>query len=218
MGRKRTISFIFLLPPIQYMTISLVVLASGRGSNFEAILRAIAAKKCDALVLALISDKAGAPALTIAKSHGIPSHVIEKKDFPDALSFDEKLLSLIDSHSPDLVVLAGYMRLLRSPAIFASYKNRIINIHPSLLPKYPGPHAQADAYVAGEKVSGLTIHVVDETLDGGPVLYREMVDIAQCKSAEEVSAKILAREHIAFPRVIDGISGGRYTQVPIPRR
>ncbi|MCL6088783.1 MAG: phosphoribosylglycinamide formyltransferase, partial [Candidatus Marsarchaeota archaeon] len=120
------------------MTLSLVVLASGRGSNFKAILDAIAAGKCGAKVLALISDHADAPVLEIAKSAQIPIRVLEKKDFSDALAFDEKLLSVLNSYSPDLVILAGYMRILRSPKIFAQYRNRILNIHPSLLPKYPG--------------------------------------------------------------------------------
>jgi len=191
------------------MTLSLVVLASGRGSNFQAILDAITARKCDAEVLALISDKADAPALEIARKNKIPSHILDKKNFADALAFDAELLRLIRLHSPDFVVLAGYMRILRSTEIFSAYKNRILNIHPSLLPKYPGAHAQADAFEAGEKVSGLTIHLVDETLDGGPALYAEKVDISDCKSADEVSAKILGREHVAYPRVIDEIAGGK---------
>ena len=189
--------------------LSLVVLASGRGSNFKAILDAIAAGKCDARVLALISDHTGAPVLGIAKKAGVAVHVIEKKDFAGPLAFDEKLLEALSPYQPDLVVLAGWMRILRSPKIFSSYRNRIINIHPSLLPKYPGAHAQKDAFEAGEKVSGLTIHLVDESLDGGPILYQEKVDISDCKSADDVSSKILAREHVAYPRVIDAISRGQ---------
>ncbi len=188
------------------MALSLVVLASGRGSNFKAILDAIAAGKCGAKVEALICDHAGAPVLEIAKSAKIPIHVIEKKDFASPLAFDEKLLALLSQHNPGLVVLAGYMRILRSPKIFEKYRRRILNIHPSLLPKYPGAHAQKDAFDAGEKVSGLTIHLVDESLDAGPILYQEKVDISGCKSAEEVSEKILAREHLAYPRVIDKIA------------
>lgn len=200
------------------MTLSLVVLASGRGSNFAAILDAIDAGKCDARALALISDKTDAPVLSMAKKHNIPTHVLEKKNFASPIAFDEKLLELIGSHSPDLIVLAGYMRLLRHPDFFTLYKNRILNIHPSLLPKYPGAHAQADAFNSGERVSGLTIHLVDETLDGGPILYQEKVDISSCRSADEVSALILKREHVAYPRVIDDISKGRYKQAAIGSR
>ena len=195
------------------MTLSLVVLASGRGSNLGALLRAIEAKTCDARVAAVVSDHADAPALIIAKKSRIPAEVIEKKDYPSALAFDEELLRRIEAHSPDLIVLAGYMRLLRSPRFFSLYKNRITNIHPSLLPKYLGAHAQADAFAAHEKVSGLTIHLVDESLDGGPVLYQEKVDISDAKSADDVAERILAREHIAYAKVIDDISKGRYPQV-----
>jgi phosphoribosylglycinamide formyltransferase-1 len=190
------------------MALSLVVLASGRGSNFKAILDSIASGKCDAKVLALISDNPNAHALEIAKSASIPFHVVNRKDFQDPISFDDKILSIIDSYSPDLVILAGYMRILRSKKIFEKYKNRMLNIHPSLLPKYPGRFAQRDAFNAGEKISGLTIHIVDETLDGGPIIYQEKVDISGCKSAEEVASKILEREHIAYPMVIDKIAKG----------
>lgn len=201
------------------MTLRLVCLASGRGSNFKALLDAIERGACDARMEALISDKPSAPALDIARERGIPVHVVDMAAVarglpPDAgaearrLAFDERLLAALEPHSPDLVVLAGYMRLLRSPRLFERYGGRILNIHPSLLPKYPGAHAQADAFAAGETVSGLTIHLVDETLDGGPILYQEPVDISSCRSAVEVSERILAREHIAYPRVIDRIAKG----------
>ncbi len=195
------------------MTLSMVVLASGRGSNFEALLRAIEAGACDAKVAALICDQPAAPALSIARAHRVPVHVIEKKSFSSPLLFDEKILSILDALQPDLVVLAGFMRLLRSPKLLSAYAGRILNIHPSLLPKYPGARAQADAFDAGESVSGLTIHLVDATLDGGPILYQEKVDISGCKSADEVSQKILAREHAAYPKLIDDISKGKYPQV-----
>ena len=198
------------------MTLSLVVLASARGSNFKAILEAIGAGKCDANVLALISDHADAPVLAIARQAGIPVRVVEKKDFPSSIAFDEKLLSVVETYSPDLIILAGWMRILRHHGFFTRYKNRILNIHPSLLPKYPGAHAQADAFNAGEKISGLTIHLVDESLDMGPILYQEKVGISDCHSADEVSAKILAREHLAFPRVIDDIAKGKHPLVVVP--
>ncbi len=191
------------------MTLSIVVLASGRGSNFKAILNAIAAKKCDAKILALISDHADAPAISIAKKAGIPAHVVEKKDFSSPLAFDEKLLEIFFLYKPDFVVLAGYMRILRSPKIFTAYRNRILNIHPSLLPKYPGAHAQKDAFEAGEKISGLTIHLVDESLDAGPIIYAEKVDISSCRSAGEAADKILEHEHIAYPMVIDRLAKGK---------
>lgn len=198
------------------MTLSLVVLASGRGSNFEALLRAIEAGTCDAQVLALITDNPAAPAIGIARAGGVSVHVVERASFASSILFDEKILSILDSIRPDLVVLAGYMRLLRSPKLLAAYSGRILNIHPSLLPKYPGATAQADAFNAGEKTSGLTLHLVDATLDGGPILFQEKVDISDCKSAEDVSRKILAREHVAYGKLIDDIAHGKYPQVKIP--
>jgi phosphoribosylglycinamide formyltransferase 1 len=188
------------------MPLSIVALASGRGSNFKAILDAISRGECDAKVLALISDNPSAQALEIARANSIVTHFVDAKEYPTREQFDDAILALLESYKPDLVVLAGYMRIIRSKKLLAAYKNRILNIHPSLLPKYPGAHAQKDAFEAGEKVSGLTIHFVDETLDGGKIIYQEKVDISGCKSADEVSAKILEREHIAFPKIIHSFS------------
>lgn len=188
------------------MAVSLVVLASGRGSNFKAIVDAIARGECRADVLALISDNPDAMALGIARAHSIPAHYVNPKDFASREAFDEAVLALLESYKPDLVALAGYMRIIRSKKLLSTYKNRILNIHPSLLPKYPGAHAQEDAFNAGEKISGLTIHFVDETLDGGKIIYQEKVDISACKSADEVADAILAREHIAYPKAIDSFN------------
>ncbi|PIT84165.1 phosphoribosylglycinamide formyltransferase [Candidatus Micrarchaeota archaeon CG10_big_fil_rev_8_21_14_0_10_45_29] len=190
------------------MELPIVILASGRGSNFEAIANAIKEKRCDAKILALISDNPGAKALEIAKKQEIPSHVFERKNFSSSEEFDDALFSAVEEYSPQLIVLAGYMRIIRSKKVFEKYKNKIINIHPSLLPKYPGAHAQKDAFDAGEKESGLTIHIVDESLDGGPIIYQEKINISDCKSAAGVSEKILKREHMAYPAVIDKISKG----------
>jgi len=191
------------------MSFGICVLASGRGSNFLAILKAIEQKTCSAKVLCLISDKSDAKALEIAKENSIPTHIILRSDFSSSPDFDEELLKILDSYSPKLIVLAGYMRILHSPKIFSKYGGHIINIHPSLLPKYPGAQAQKDAFEAGEKISGLTIHLVDETLDGGKILYQKKVDISSCKSAQEVASKILEQEHISYPLVIDKILRGK---------
>jgi formyltetrahydrofolate-dependent phosphoribosylglycinamide formyltransferase len=249
------------------MTLSLVVLASGRGSNLQAILSAIEAGTCAARVSALITDNPQAGAIAIAKAHHISVHIIDRALFSSSISHDEKILSLLDTLQPDLVLLAGYMRLIRSPNLLSSYAGRILNIHPSLLPKYPGAHAQKDAFdalvawratreafwprgtkaseealiaahrnhrpsgrwcpetsglegglaggasgasIAGEKFfSGLTIHLVDASLDGGPILYQEKVDISDCHSSDEVAARILAREHAAYPLVLQKIATGK---------
>lgn len=187
------------------MPVTLVALASGRGSNFKAILDAIAEGTCNAKMLALISDNPDAMALDIARAHSIPAHYVNPAESSTREAFDDAILALIESYKPDLVVLAGYMRIIKSPKLLSTYKNRILNIHPSLLPKYPGAHAQEDAFNAGEKISGLTIHFVDETLDGGKIIHQEKVDISSCKSAEEVADAILAREHIAYPKVIGSL-------------
>jgi phosphoribosylglycinamide formyltransferase 1 len=188
------------------MALSLVVLSSGRGSNFKAILDAIDRGICDAKVLALISDNPDAPALQIARDAGVMAHYVGPKDFSTREEFDEAILALLESYKPDLVVLAGYMRIIKSPKLLSAYKKRIINIHPSLLPKYPGAHAQKDAFEAGEKISGLTIHYVDETLDGGKIICQEKVDISNCKNADEAAALILEHEHAAYPKIIDSLA------------
>lgn len=188
------------------MTLRLAILASGRGSNLRAIHKAIMDGRCDAHIAVLISDNADSGALEYARENNIPSHTILLSDFDDRLKHDEAIISAIEQYSVDLVVLAGYMRVLRSSKWFEMFGHRIINIHPSLLPKYSGLDAQKQAFDAGEKVSGCTIHLVDESLDGGRILMQKEVDISECKSADEVSEKILVYEHELYALVIDKIA------------
>jgi phosphoribosylglycinamide formyltransferase-1 len=190
--------------------VKVVVLASGRGSNFGAIMAEIAAGRCDAEVKALITNNPDAPAIGIAKTHSIPVELIDKKSFKTREALDDRILEILRNRGAELVVLAGYMLLLKSRKLLQAYKNHIINIHPSLVPSFPGEDAQKKAFEYGCKVSGLTIHFVDESLDGGPILYQEAVDISTCRGAEEVSAKILERERKAYPKVIDSFSKGKY--------
>jgi phosphoribosylglycinamide formyltransferase 1 len=192
------------------MTIGIVVLASGRGSDFQSLIDAKKAGALDANILVLITDNPQAGAIARANEAGIPAIVINGKQF-EKDEFDEILMRRLEMFNPDLIVLAGYMRILRSKALLEKYAGKIINIHPSLLPKYPGAHAQKDAFDAGEKMSGLTIHFVDESLDGGPVIYQEPIDISGCKSADEASAKILEREHVALPMIVDSFAKGHYS-------
>jgi phosphoribosylglycinamide formyltransferase-1 len=191
------------------MTIKLAVLASGRGSNFKAILDSIRNKKCDAKVLCLVTDNKDAKAIEFAKQEGINYHIFDIKNYSSPIEFDDAILELLKKYNPDLIVLAGYMRIIRSKNFLNYFKNKIINIHPSLLPKYKGKDAQRQAFEAGEKISGLTIHVVNQNLDGGPIIYQQKVDISDCKSADEVANKILKFEHIAYPFVIDQIAKGK---------
>ena len=188
----------------------IAVLASGRGSNFHAIADAISKGTCNAKVMVLITNNPDAKAISIANQYKIPVEIVDKTKFPTREEFDDNLLLILDRYGVDLVILAGYMLLLKSKNILEKYKNRIINIHPSLLPKYPGSDAQKQAFDAGEKVSGLTIHFVDASLDGGPIIYQEKIDISDCKTAEEVSQKILKAEHKAYPKIIDSFSKGKY--------
>lgn len=193
------------------MAIKIAVLASGRGSNFQAIVDAIKNKKCDAIVKVLITDNPQAKAIEIAQKNGIPVKVIEKSRYQDRESFDLEIKKTLDEYGVDLVVLAGYMRIIVSDELLNAYKNRIINIHPSLLPAFKGStHAQADAFNYGCKISGLTIHFVSKDVDGGEIIYQEAVDISRCKSGEEAAAEILKHEHKAYPKVIDMFAKGRF--------
>jgi phosphoribosylglycinamide formyltransferase-1 len=190
--------------------IRVVVLASGRGSDFESIAKAAASGEIGAEVACMITDNPQAGAIGKAAAFGIPSKIIDYAKFASRAEYEKELLKAMDLLVPDLVVLAGYMKVVRSKEILSRYAGRMINIHPSLLPKYPGAHGQQDAFDAGEKVSGFTIHFVDDSLDGGPVIMQEKVDISDCKSGEEVAAKILVREHVGLPRVVGMFAKGKF--------
>lgn len=190
--------------------IAIAVLASGRGSNFQAIIDGITSGEINAEIKILVTDNPNAMAIERAKKAGIAYKIIEKSNFKIREEMDLKIKETLDEYKVELVVLAGYMRLLKSKELFNAYRNRIINIHPSLLPKYPGLNAQKQAFDAGDKVSGLTIHFVDEELDHGPIIYQEKIDISDCRSEEEVSGRILKHEHNAYKKVVDSFSKGNY--------
>lgn len=190
--------------------VKVAVLASGRGSNFKAIQKRIKAGRCDAEIKVLITNNPEAPAIRIAKKNNIPVEIINKDDFPDREKMDDRIKELLDRYGVDLVVLAGYMLLIKGKKLLEAYKNKIINIHPALLPAFPGATAQKDAFDYGVKVSGVTIHFVDESLDAGPIIHQQAVDISGCKSAEETAAKILKTEHKAYAKVVDSFSRGKY--------
>lgn len=181
------------------------VLASRRGTDFQSIIDAKKRGEIDIEIAGLITDNLEAKAIDRAKENGIPAFVIP---YTSREELDSGIKERLDKLSPDLVVLAGYMKIIRSRELFAAYSGRIINIHPSLLPKYPGAHAQKDAFEAGEKVSGYTIHFVDETLDGGKIILQEEVDISACKTWEEAALAILAREHMGLPKVVGMFAKG----------
>lgn len=190
--------------------IRIVVMASGRGSDFQSLLDGVERGTVSAQIAGLVVDNPNAYAIERAKMHNVPHFVLEEKEFGGREKLDEKILEKLNELKPDLVVLAGYMKIIKSKKLLGAYEGRMINIHPSLLPKYPGAHAQQDAFEAREQVSGFTIHFVDDSLDGGPIIYQERVDISECKSAQEVADKILAREHVGLPKIVDGFAKGKY--------
>ncbi|MCX6775319.1 MAG: phosphoribosylglycinamide formyltransferase [Candidatus Micrarchaeota archaeon] len=186
------------------------VLASGRGSDFQSIIDGVESGQVNTEIVLLISDNPEAKAIERARNHNIPVCCINPKDYPSREEHDRAIRKKLDESKIDLVVLAGYMRLIKDKKFLQDCKGRIINIHPALLPAFPGVHAQKDAFNYGAKISGYTIHFVDDSLDGGPVIYQEAVDISDCKTGDEVAAKILEREHVGLPRIVDSFSKGKY--------
>ena len=180
----------------------IAVLLSGRGSNFEAIADAVAAGGIpDAEIVAVVSDLESAPGLARARERGLPAFAVPRAASETRTDHEARLLRVLGDARPDLVCLAGYMRVL-SPEFVARYRARILNVHPSLLPKYPGLRPQRRALEAGESVSGCTVHLVDEGTDTGPVVIQRTVPIELGDSEETLSARILKAEHEAYPAAI----------------
>ena len=175
----------------------LAVLLSGRGSNFAAIHQAIVDRRLDARIAVVISNRADAGGIARAREWGYDAHVLDNRAYPTRAAHEEEVLHLLAEHEPDYIALAGYMRLL-SPAFVAAYPNRILNIHPSLLPAFPGVDAQAQALRHGVKISGCTVHFVDENLDAGPILVQRCVPVLEDDTVESLSARILEQEHEAY--------------------
>ena len=167
----------------------------------EAVVRAAQAEQWPARIAAVISNKAEAKGLEFAASHGIPTAVVANKDFASRAEFDAALQQAIDGFDPDLVVLAGFMRIL-TPAFVEHYQGRLLNIHPSLLPLFPGLHTHQQALDAGEKVHGATVHFVTAELDHGPVVAKASVDVLPGDTAESLAARVLVQEHRLYPHAI----------------
>ncbi len=180
------------------------ILISGRGSNMAAIIDAVQAGDIpDSEVAVVISDKAGAPGLAKAADCGVETAIVERKGRPRE-EHDREIAAELRKHDVELICLAGYMRLL-SPWFINEFPNRIINIHPSLLPSFPGLDAQRQALEAGAKVSGCTVHFVDEHLDHGPVIARREVEVEGDDTVETLSARILAQEHKLYVEAVKQI-------------
>jgi phosphoribosylglycinamide formyltransferase-1 len=182
-------------------TLALGVLASGRGSNLQAILDAIEAGRCPARVAVVVSDRAGARALERARAAGVKAVHLDPPAHADRAAFDRAMLAVLTEHAVELVCLAGYMRLL-TPAFIEAYRGRILNVHPALLPAFPGLHAQRAALAYGVKLAGATVHFVDEGVDTGPIVLQAAVPVLEGDTEEMLAARILVAEHRLYPEAI----------------
>jgi phosphoribosylglycinamide formyltransferase 1 len=185
------------------------ILISGRGSNFEAIADHVAGGDLAAEIAVVISNRPQAPGLEAARRRGIHSVSIPSKGY-DREVYDRMLIEELDKHQVDLVCLAGFMRLLSAPFI-RRFPNRILNIHPSLLPAFPGLDAQHQALEHGVKIAGCTVHFVDEQLDAGPIVLQAAVEVRDDDTADSLSARILLEEHRIYSEAIAIVLGGAYT-------
>jgi phosphoribosylglycinamide formyltransferase 1 len=185
----------------------IAVLISGTGSNLGAILEAIDAQRCAADVRAVISDRASAKGLELARSRAIATDIVALKQFEDRERWNHALVRAIEAHRPELVVLAGFMRVL-SPAVIDRFPNRIINVHPALLPLFPGHDAPAQALRAGVRISGCSVHIVDSGVDTGPIIAQAAVPVLPDDDVERLHRRIQRQEHRLLPAVIDGIARG----------
>jgi phosphoribosylglycinamide formyltransferase-1 len=176
---------------------NVVVLISGRGSNLRALLDAELA----GTIVAVISNRVDAGGLAIAEARGVPTAVVAHRDFPSREAFDAALIETIDPHRPDLVVLAGFMRVL-TPDFVAHYSGRLINIHPSLLPAFPGLDTHRRALAAGVKIHGCTVHFVTDALDHGPIIAQAAVPVLDDDDEASLGARVLAEEHRIFPDAV----------------
>lgn len=184
------------------------VLISGRGSNLQAILDASAAGRLSADVAVVLTDVAGAYALERARRHNVPALFEDPKRHGSREAYDKALIGHLEDHRVELVCLAGFMRVLTS-AFVAHYRNRIMNIHPALLPAFPGLHVQRKALQHGVKWSGCTVHFVDEGVDTGPIIIQAVVPVLDGDTEETLSARILRYEHQVYPRAIQLYAEGR---------
>jgi phosphoribosylglycinamide formyltransferase 1 len=184
------------------------VLISGSGTNLQSIIDAIEAKELDAKIQVVLSNRIDAYGLGRAKKHGIPVEVLDHKRFSNREAFDQAVVDILRAREVELVVLAGFMRLL-SPVFVGAYSNRIMNIHPALLPAFPGLHVQKKAVEHGVRFSGCTVHFVNEECDEGPIIIQAVVPVFPEDTEESLASRILEQEHRIYPRAIQLYSEGR---------
>jgi phosphoribosylglycinamide formyltransferase-1 len=186
------------------------VLVSGRGSNLQALIDAIADGQLDASIAVVISNVAGAGGLDRARQAGIETAVVDHRGWPSRDDYDRALVEELRARDVDVVCLAGFMRRI-GPGFIAAFPDRIVNIHPSLLPAFPGLHAQRHALAHGVKVSGVTVHLVTAELDAGPIIVQRAVQVLDGDTEEILAARILVEEHKAYPEAVQRLLDGGWT-------
>ena len=184
------------------------VLISGGGTNLQAIIDAIETKRLDAAIKLVLSNKVDAYGLVRAKNHGIATEILDHRKYSSRETYDEAVVDLLRAHGVELVVLAGFMRLL-SPVFVKAYSNRIMNIHPALLPSFPGLHVQKKAVEYGVRFSGCTVHFVNDECDEGPIIIQAVVPVFADDTEAKLAARILKEEHRIYPRAIQLYAEGR---------
>lgn len=189
-------------------SLKLGILISGSGSNLQSIIDNIEKGALQATIKIVISNKPDAFGLTRAQKHGLPVAVLKHKDFKTREDFDAELVKILKNNEVDLIVLAGFMRVL-TPLFLKAFPHKVINIHPALLPSFPGTSGQKDAFEYGVKFSGCTIHFVDEGVDTGPIIIQSVVPVFQNDTKETLAARILKEEHRIYPRAIQFFAEGK---------
>ena len=196
--------------------LNIAVFGSGRGSNFQAILRAMEQGKLpDTRIVLVMSNNPGAGILEIARNHGVPALALSERQFPTEEQFVSNLLHVLSEHDANFIALAGYMKRLH-PRLIQAYRNAIVNIHPALLPKFGGKglygiHVHEAVIAAGEKISGATVHIVDEEYDHGPIVLQQPVPVHSNDTPESLAARVLETEHQIYPEAIRLFAEGRVT-------
>ena len=189
---------------------SIAVFISGSGSNLQSIIDAIHDRRVSARIAVVLSNEPDAYGLVRAQQHGIPTAVVNHRDYKNRQEFEAAVLAVLEESPVDLICLAGFMRLL-TPDFLRRFPQRVINIHPALLPSFPGTHGQRDAFNYGVRFSGCTIHFVDDGVDTGPIIMQAVVPVLPDDDEERLKARILAQEHRIYPQVIQFFAEGRVT-------
>ena len=187
----------------------IAVLVSGSGTNLQTLIEQLHQDETSGIkIAAVISDRRKAYALTRAKLAGIPTHVVRTQDFANRLDFDAEISKIIEHYAVELIVLAGFMKLFQPPFV-QKYRNRILNVHPTLLPAFPGAHPVADTLAYGVKIAGVTVHFVDEDVDSGPIIAQSAVPVLDTDDEESLHNRIQVEEHKLYPEAIKWFAQGR---------